>query len=54
MIVTVVFMSEPDIARYLNIIMINKGLCVTVLDYDTFSALTLLVGRQEEHPACKS
>jgi len=26
--------------------------CITVADY-AFSALTLLVGRQEGHPACK-
>jgi len=24
-----------------------------MFDYDAFSALTLLVGRQEGHPACK-
>jgi len=27
-------------------------LCIAILDFD-FSALTLLVGRQEGHPACK-
>jgi len=29
------------------------GLFVHVWDYGAFSALTLLVGRQEGHPACK-
>jgi len=29
------------------------GLFVHVWDYAAFSALTLLVGRQEGHPACK-
>jgi len=28
--------------------------CYLVLLYDAFNALTLLVGRQEEHPACKN
>ena len=27
--------------------------CSTILNISTFSALTLLVGRQEGHPACK-
>ena len=36
----------PDVAE-------EKVLCTAVLCY-AFSALTLLVGRQEGHPACKN
>jgi len=38
------YVSAPD--------EINSTGCVKVL-YNAFSALTLLVGRQEGHPACK-
>jgi len=32
----------------------KKHFTFTLLDLCAFSALTLLVGRQEEHPACKN
>jgi len=30
------------------------GMYSEILNFDAFSALTLLVGRQEGHPACKN
>jgi len=40
--------------RY-NILNLEKQifLCLVILEFSAFSALTLLVGRQEGHPACK-
>jgi len=43
------FMNKSFITRY-NWTKFNT---LIVCEYCTFSALMLLVGRQEEHPACK-
>jgi len=34
-------------------VVIGSFLCISVKDTISFTALTLLVGRQEGHPACK-
>ena len=45
--------SKPNfITSHLNVPILQQNM-TSVLWYDWFSALTLLVGRQEGHPACK-
>ena len=41
------------VVDFINFVTINVGLHFSALSAFAFSALTLLVGRQEGHPACK-
>ena len=42
---------ETELARQMNVSQVHS-ICLFIYATSAFSALTLLVGRQEEHPAC--
>ena len=45
--------DDTFISSYFYVIVLTANLMVCFLMVVTFSALTLLAGRQEGHPACK-
>ena len=49
-----VFLLAPEIRLLLTIVHVYKLYLLTYLLLYAFSALTLLAGRQEGHPACRN